>query len=184
MSESLFPVAGKTGLLIVDVQDRLLRAMPSEAQARVAKASVALIEMARLFDIPVVYTEQYPKGLGTTVEPVLEALSQAARFEKLEFSACANEQFAEAAELPRDVILAGIETHVCVLQTAVDLMDSGHRVFVARDAVASRSDENWRNGLSLMEGAGAVITNSETIIFRFLGSARGEAFKRLSKLVK
>ena len=86
--------------------------------------------------------------------------------------------------LPRDVILTGVETHVCILQTAIDLMEDGHRVFVPIDAVASRCDENRQNALALMERAGAVITNMETLVFQRLIKAEGDAFKRLSKMVK
>jgi nicotinamidase-related amidase len=184
--ESLFPSPDASALLVVDVQERLIAAMPEAPAAALVKAHLALIEMADIFELPITYTEQYPRGLGPTVESIRGLLDAGRRVEKLEFSVCQNEGFCTTAlpDLPRDVILTGMETHVCVLQTAVDLIDGGHRVFVPLDAVLSRTDANYRNGLALMEHAGAVITNSETIIFERLGSARGDAFKRLSKAVK
>jgi nicotinamidase-related amidase len=184
MSTLIFPEEGETGLLIIDVQERLLAAMPEAAAARLTKAHRALIEMARLFEIPVSYTEQYPKGLGSTVAPVRQELGGATCFEKTEFSACLNPDFADLAQLPADLIVTGMETHVCVLQTAADLIAQGHRVFVPLDAVASRTEDNWRNGLALIERVGGLVTNTETLVFRRLRRAGGDAFKRLSKLVK
>ena len=184
--ESVFPDKQRTGLLVVDVQQRLIPAIPADDVSRLIKSHLALLEMCHSFDLPIWYTEQYPKGLGPTVPELSEALEGVPKIEKTEFSACQNEQFRKTilSDLPKDIILTGIETHVCVLQTAVDLIESGHQVFVPRDAVASRTEENRENGLSLMELSGAVITNSETLIFHRLRKAGGDVFKRLSKLVR
>ena len=186
MRGKISPRRGGTGLLIVDVQERLLSAMPGEAAARLVKSHSALIEMATSFCHPIIYTEQYPKGLGATVSPLRECLEDCLRIEKLEFSALLNQTFRETAleVLPGDIIVTGMETHVCVLQTAVDLLNEGFRVFVPLDAVASRTDENRCNGLALMERAGAVVTNTETLVFDRLQVAKGDTFKRLSKLVR
>lgn len=184
--ESVFPDHQRCGLLVVDVQQRLIPAIAPDDVARLIKSHLSLIEMCKSFDIPIWYTEQYPKGLGSTVPELLEALEGVPKIEKTEFSACQNESFRRSilTGLPKDIILTGIETHVCVLQTAADLIESEHRVFVPRDAVASRTRENRENGLSLMERLGAVITNSETLVFHRLGKAGGDVFKRLSKLVR
>ena len=161
--------------MIIDVQERLSAAMPDDAIARLVKAHGALIELANRFCAPIAFTEQYPKGLGSTVSPLAERLGDCLRVEKLEFSAAQNREFRETVldVFPGDIILTGMETHVCVLQTAIDLMEEGFRVFVPGDAVASRTDENRRNGLALLERAGAVITNTETLVFDWLRVAQG-----------
>ena len=156
------------------------------ALAKVPAKHLLIIEMANRFCSPIAYTEQYPKGLGATLPPIRERLGDCLRVEKLEFSAVLNQDFRGKVldVMPGDIILTGMETHVCVLQTAVDLLQEGFRVFVPRDAVASRSDENRCNGLALMERAGVVITNTETIVFDWLRVAKGDTFKALSKLVR
>lgn len=186
MHDSIFPRPGKTGLFVIDMQERLLPAMEEPVQARIVKAHQTLLAMAGLFEMPVIYTEQYPKGLGATIEPLREPLAGARRFEKIEFSALANAEVLEkgARDFPEDVVLTGMETHVCVLQTALDLLRHGFRVFVPADAVASRTDENRQIGLRLMERAGAVVTNSESLAFACLGQAGGDAFKTLSRLIR
>jgi nicotinamidase-related amidase len=186
MIESVFPSHERTALLVVDVQERLLAAMSDERAEELVKAHVALLEMARLYAVPVVVTEQYPKGLGPVVEAVRAALGDVRRVEKTEFSACRNASFREEVldGLPEDVVLTGMETHVCVLQTALDLLGSGRRVFVPHDAVCSRTERNNQNGLELIARGGGIITNTETLIFHRLGKAEGESFKRLSRLIK
>lgn len=183
---SVLPNPKATGLLIIDLQERLAAVMPEIHFQAVLKGHTVLLEMATLFRLPVAYTEQYPKGLGPTVQPLRDWLGSAQRVEKIEFSACQSTAFREEIlpRLPHDVILTGMEAHVCVLQTAVDLLAAGHRVFVPLDAVASRTHANLANGLALMERAGAVIVNVETLVFHHLGRAGSEAFKRLSVLVK
>jgi nicotinamidase-related amidase len=186
MTETVFPRKNATALLVVDVQERLLAAMPADRAETLVKAHLALLEMARVYNVPVVVTEQYPKGLGPTVGAVHDALGEHRRIEKVEFSACANEAFRDEVlgSLPDDVIVTGMETHVCVLQTALDLVASGRRVFVPHDATCSRTERNHENGLSLAERGGAVVINTESLVFAQLGRAGGDAFKRLSRLVK
>jgi nicotinamidase-related amidase len=181
----------RAALLVIDIQERLCAAMSQDAVERVVRSTGILLEAARRLHLPVVVTEQYPKGLGPTVaalEPALAALEPAhlSRFEKLEFSSAAAPQFAGlAAKLGRDQwILVGMETHVCVLQTARDLRRRGAAVHLVTDAVASRTKANFRVGLAQLRALGVVETSVETVVFDLLGKAGGDDFKALSKLIK
>lgn len=177
-------------LLIVDVQERLAAAMPRKVMEQVERYAVVLVELARRMSVPVVVTQQYPKGLGPTVPVLEEALAgmEAYRFDKLEFSACASPAFGPVRRAlgPRrnQWIVAGMETHVCVYQTVRDLLATGQQVHVPRDVVASRTQECWETGLSLIERLGGIVTTVETVIFDALGQAGTDDFKALSKLLK
>jgi nicotinamidase-related amidase len=175
----------KAAVLIVDVQDRLAPAMPSEALARLTKYARALITAGKELGIPVLATEQYPKGLGATI-PELKELLPAAPLQKMHFSCGADPAFAAALESTgrRQVVIAGMETHVCVFQTARDLVGMGYEVHVCADAVTSRSEEHRRAGLDLCREAGAVITTAETAIFDLLHLAGTAEFKKVSPLVR
>ncbi|WP_428263019.1 isochorismatase family protein [Haliangium sp.] len=177
-------------LLIVDIQERLAAAMPTEPLAQLTRNAVLLVQAARHLGVPVVVSQQYPKGLGSTLDAVEAALADqvAHRFDKTVFSACAAPEFATirtALGRGRDQwIVCGMETHVCVLQTVRDLVEIGQTVQVPRDAVSSRVKSNWRIGLSLCERAGAVVSSTEAVVFDLLGRAGTDAFKALSKLIK
>ncbi len=166
-------------------------AMPEDVGAQVIKNTQILIETAGRLGLPVIVSQQYPKGLGATVQPVAEALArvpatQIHRFDKTEFSAARAPEFAALApKLGRDQwIVVGMEAHVCVYQSARDLVARGHTVHVAVDAVSSRTKANWRVGLDLIARAGAIPTSTEVCVFDLLGQAGTEEFKALSKLVK
>ncbi len=174
-------------LLVVDVQERLMNAMPAERITGVIRSTVTLIETAREFELPVLVSEQYPKGLGSTVDEVRAALPSTVKpVEKLSFSCCGEPAFQPILKDldDHDVLLCGIETHVCVLQTALDLLEQGRRVYVAADAVCSRTAFNRQIGLDLMRQAGAVIGSSEVFAFGMLRAAGSARFKQISKLVK
>jgi nicotinamidase-related amidase len=170
----------RSTLIVVDVQEGFRRAIPDFD--RVASATATLIEGAGIIGVPVVATEQYPKGLGETVPEVAEHLPEGTEpLEKVCFAASDAEGFDLGG---RDqALVCGIETHVCVNQTALDLLDSGVDVQVAQDAVGSRFDENKRVGLHKMERAGAVLTSVETALFELLGRAGTDEFKRVQKLI-
>ena len=179
----------RAALLIVDIQDRLLPAMPDDIVADLLRNTAILIEAARRLALPIVCSQQYPRGLGPTTKPVEDALAGAAnlhRFDKLEFSAAAAPEFAALApKLDRDQwIVCGMETHVCVYQTARDLVARGYSAHVCADAVCSRARLNWEIGLKLMERAGAMITSTETCVFDLLHRAGSDEFKALSKVIK
>lgn len=178
----------RTVLLVIDVQERLLPAMTAEAGARVIKNVDLLLDAAGRLGAKTIATEQYPKGLGPTVEPLrgpLEAAG-AARFEKTCFSAADLPEAARAIDAlaPKAIVVAGMETHVCVFQTVRELTARGYEVHVPHDAVASRRDDDKRVGLELMRQAGATITSTETVIFDWLQKAEGENFKALSKKMR
>jgi nicotinamidase-related amidase len=148
----------------------------------VVAGAAALVRGARILGIPIVVTEQYPKGLGETAPEVAEHLPDGLEpLEKVVFSAAEADGFDLGG---RDqALICGIETHVCVNQTALDLLDSGVEVQVAEDAVGSRSDDNKQVGLHKMERAGAVLTSVETALFELLGRAGTDEFKRVQKLI-
>ena len=184
---ALLPTPGRCALLVIDMQERLAAAMPPGVLTGVLRNTCILIETAREFHMPILVSEQYPKGLGPTVAEVRAALpDNIAPTAKLAFSCCREEAFTPAfAGLPeRDFILCGMEAHVCVLLTTLDLLKQGRRVYIAADAVCSRSKFNWNIGLDAMRQAGAWIGSTEMYAFGLLGSAGTEQFKRISKLVK
>jgi nicotinamidase-related amidase len=173
-----------TLLLIVDIQERLAVVM-GERQ-KVIDNCLHLIEAAKLLGIPVVVTEQYPKGLGPTVGEIKEALPPIIPVEKITFSCCGEPTF--LTSLPpmsrKKIILTGMETHVCVLQTSLGLLKQGYAVHVVGDAVCSRSRDNFRTAIEFMRNAGAVITCTETVLFQLLEKAGTEEFKVISKRIK
>ena len=179
----------RAALLVVDIQDRLAPAMPEPVLAQVVRNTTILIDAAKRLALPIVVSQQYPKGLGATVAPIEAALDgapQLHRFDKLEFSAAASEAFAALApKLARDQwIVCGMETHVCVYQTARGLVERGHAAHVVADAVSSRTKANWRIGLDLCARAGALVTSTEACMFDLLERAGSDEFKTLSKAIK
>jgi len=176
----------RSALLVIDIQERLTAAVPVEDAERVVRGASVLAAAAQEFGFPILHTEQYPRGLGPTVEPLRAALPGLTPFEKTVFNCCAAPGFsARLAETgASDVIVCGIEAHVCVLQTAFALQNAGYRVFVAADAVASRARLNWELSLDLMARAGMTVGTTEVFLFGLLGGAGSERFKRLSALVK
>ena len=175
----------RAALLVVDVQERLAAAMPPGDLERLLKYTLALIGAARELGIPVLATEQYPRGLGPTL-PALRAQLPAPPIEKMAFSCAADPGFAAAlaATGRRQVVIAGMETHVCVFQTARDLAAQGYEVQVCGDAVASRIEEHRRIGLDLCREAGAVVSTAETAIFDLLHLAGTPQFKKVAPLLK
>ena len=173
-------------LLIIDIQERLVPVINKADQ--VVKNTNVLIAMAIQMDIPILLTEQYPKGLGSTMQEIsdnLEGCSNYNKFEKNTFTGCTKELTSTLKDLGRNkVILTGMETHVCVYQTARDLIKAGYQVIVANDGVSSRTVDNYKNGLDLMKDLGAVISNTETILFDLLKESGTPQFRTLSKLIK
>jgi nicotinamidase-related amidase len=170
----------RAALVVVDVQEAFSKAVPSFD--RVARACATLIRGAEATGVPVLATEQYPEGLGSTVPPVAEALPGGTEpISKLCFSAPEADGFDLGG---RDqAIVCGIEAHVCVNQTVLDLLDSGVEVHVVRDAVASRTDENRDVALHKAERAGAVVSSVETALFELVGGAGTDEFKAVQKLI-
>ena len=173
-----------SALLVVDIQERLLPAMFAGKQ--VVANTVRLIQGARILGVPVFLSEQYRRGLGATVPEMASLVPESNRFEKLAFSAWGEPALRQALEAcgRTDLIVCGIEAHVCVTQTALDLLDSGRRVFVAADACASRTRENAELGLSRMRTAGASIGSTEMILYEWLERAGTPEFKEILALVR
>jgi len=170
-------------LLIIDIQEKLVPAMKQGEQ--VIKNAYTLIATAQKLGIPIIATEQYPKGLGRTVPNLVNHLDPGSVFEKISFTGCIPDVLRSIKTLGRKkIIITGMETHVCVFQTVRDLLKEDYEAFIASDAVCSRTEANYLNGLSLMSSMGAVITNTETIFFDLLKRAGTPEFKELSRLVK
>jgi nicotinamidase-related amidase len=172
-------------LLIVDVQARLLPAMADRDE--VVKNAAVLLKAAARLDIPVIASEQYPKGLGPTVPEIARSLPAGATvIEKMSFSCLADETFARRLrELGRtQVVVAGIEAHVCVLQTAEQLIASGHDVFVVADATSSRTPASHDLAMARLARAGCTIVSTEMVVFEWMQVAGTPEFRELSALIK
>jgi nicotinamidase-related amidase len=170
----------RAALVVIDVQEAFRKAVP--VFDRVASATATLVEGAKAVGIPVVATEQYPKGLGHTVPEVAEHLPEGVKpIEKVVFSAPEADGFDLGGA--DQALVCGIETHVCVNQTALDLLAQGIDVHVVQDAVGSRSKQNWELGLHKVERAGATLTSVETALFELVRRAGTDEFKRIQKLI-
>ncbi len=175
-------------LVVIDIQERLVGAIDKDLYQIALKNTLILLEAAGTLDVPIVVTEQYPKGLGHTVSEVEHGLEgkDISRSEKSTFSCARDEAFLPliAGKGRRQVILVGMETHVCVYQTAVDLLRAGYSVFVIDDAVSSRYPHNYSSGLRSMVHAGATVFSTETALFSLLKTAGTPEFKKISSLLK
>lgn len=173
-------------LVVIDVQERLCRAMsPQELQAMLRNTSI-LLQAARILSIPFIYTEQAPTKLGSTISQLGQWLPADRRVEKTSFSCCEEDAFCAKLEADRpQIVLAGMESHICIVQTALQLLESGHhQVFVVEDAVISRNADNKVNALARLRQAGAVITNTESVVFEWVGNAAHDDFRRIAELIK
>lgn len=171
-------------LVLIDLQEKLLPAM-SQSELVVENCS-RLIRAAKLFQIPILFTEQYPRGLGATEPALKELLGEQAAIEKLSFSACDTAEFRQklGGIGRRQLLVAGVETHVCVYQTVHDLLQNPYEVFVAADAVSSRTEQNRQIGIDRMRELGAVVTSTEMALFELLRTAEDDLFRQVSKIVK
>ena len=174
-------------LVLVDLQTRLFAAMPEDERASVTRTARILLRAADTLGIPVTVTEQYPQGLGPTEAELSACLTEkSVRFEKTGFSCCLANGLRPAVEMNgrRQVVLLGQEAHVCVLQSALDLLSLGFQVFVVEDGVCSRNRAHKSNALDRLRQAGVVVTNVESVLFEWLGDALHPEFKALSALIR
>ena len=171
-------------LMIVDVQQRLLTAMDSPRA--VMSGCTLMMKAADVMNVPIVVTEQYPEGLGPTVEPLAELAPEDAFFSKVHFSSTKNTAIMGKIKTlnPRQIMIAGIEAHVCVLQTTLGLLEAGFDCFVAGDATSSRKSANHAAGMARLREAGAEIVTSEMVVFEWLEKAGTPEFRELSRLLK
>jgi nicotinamidase-related amidase len=175
-------------LAVVDVQERLVPAIHKDLLPVSLKNMQLAIEAAGTLGLPILVTEQYPKGLGRTIPDILQALEgkEYRLFDKVTFSCARDEAFLEAvASLNRrQAVMVGMETHVCVYQTSVDLARAGYSVFVLDDAVSSRYLHNYRSGLQALRDAGCTVFSTESAIFELLNVAATPEFKKIASLLK
>lgn len=172
-------------LLIVDVQERLVTALDESSRERLMAQCRFLVEGANLLGVPVTATEQYPQGLGPTVAALAKLIPE--RPAKKRFSAWECTGWPTAANATDDrfqIVVAGMETHVCVLQTVLDLLAAGYQVYVVADAVAARGEIDHRFALQRMANSGATLTTAEGVLFEWCETAAAAEFKQLSALVK
>lgn len=173
--------ADRCALIVVDIQQKLLP--PIFRKEQLVRNSQLLIRLAGILKIPALLTTQYSKGLGATVPEVASLLPQAEPIDKQQFSCFGSDVFCSALKrLPGNrntVLLCGMETHICVMQTALAALRDGYLVHVASDAVGSRAEWNWKIGLERMRSAGAIISSTETIMYELLRSSDSPAFKQL-----
>ena len=173
-----------TVLAVVDVQGKLAQLM--HGREALFENLRRIIQGAQVLGVPILCTEQNPAGLGPTIPEVAGALGDVARIPKLSFSCCGDERFVRELEglCRTQVLLTGIEAHICVYQTAVDLAARGCEVHVVADAVSSRTQENKAIGLRKMTDAAASVTSVETALFELLRVAEGPQFKQILRIVK
>ena len=174
-------------LLIIDIQERLASAMPGDVLQSVLRNSKILLSAATRLDIPIVRTEQYPQGLGPTHPELLTiANDKTLVLEKTCFSSCSANGIEDLlANHQRDQwIVLGMEAHICVLQTCMELLEQKKTVIIVEDGICSRSKSNFKNAISRMRTARAIIANTESVLFEWLGDARHPDFKDLSRLIR
>lgn len=174
----------KSALLIIDIQEKILNI--SFYKERVIENTIKLIKGCKAIGLPIFYTEQYPQGLGSTYEPIKNELKEAKEFQKMSFSCSGIEELFNELYINNieQIIVAGIETHVCVQQTVLDLLANRFQVNVAADAVSSRKEIDYETALNRMSLNGAEITTTEAILFELLEVCGTPVFKEVSKIVK
>ena len=180
-------VSDESALLIIDIQTHLTAVMPAKVLARLKRNTTLLLKAADILNIPVVATEQYPQGLGPLEPEIVEILPKSTnRIEKTCFSCVGADDFLETLnKLERkQIIIMGLEAHVCVLQTAIELLDNDYQVFVVIDGICSRHRENYEASLYRMRQSGIITCNAESVLFEWLRDSKHEHFKTLSKLVR
>jgi nicotinamidase-related amidase len=172
-------------LVVIDIQEKLLP--PIYEKERMVRNSQLLIRLAKILSLPIMATTQYSKGLGPTVPEIASLLPEVTPMDKLEFGCFGNSGFCSSiAQLSKrnTLLLCGMETHICVLQTALGALNQGYIVHVAADAVSSRAELNWKLGLQRMRDAGAVISSTEMMIYELLGKSGSLEFKEMLKYLK
>ncbi len=173
-----------TALLIIDIQDRILNVVNNKE--RVIENTLKLVKGFKAMELPVFFTEQYPKGLGTTTKVILDELTDYTAIQKMSFSCFGAENLFDTFlnnEIGQ-IVICGIESHVCVQQTVLDLLENNFQVIVAADAVSSRREFDFEIALQRMRTNGAEITTSESILFELLEICGTDLFKSVAKIIK
>lgn len=171
-------------LVVIDFQERLMPGMKNSEELEAT--IIRTVKGCRVLNVPIIVTQQYPKGLGETISSLKEVLADAPVVDKTDFSCCGEPAFMEELKKlnRKTIIVTGIEAHVCVQQTVMDLLDMGYDVFVLNDAVSSRSNNDKKYAQRRMSEAGAVGTTYESVLFEMTGSSKAAEFKEISAIVK
>ncbi|HET9181231.1 MAG TPA: isochorismatase family protein [Candidatus Angelobacter sp.] len=172
-------------LAVIDIQEKLLP--PIWEKERMVRNSQLLIRMAKEMNLPVLVSTQYAKGLGQTIPEIASLLPNVQAVDKLEFGCFSNGDYCSAVGKLADrntLLLCGMETHICVMQTALGALNQGMNVHVAADAVSSRTELNWKLGLGRMQAAGAVISSTEMMLYELMGKSGTATFKEMLKWIK
>ena len=186
-SETMLCAEEQSALLLVDVQTHLTAVMPAKVLARLQRNIGLLLNAADLHNIPVFATEQYPQGLGSLEEAIIRLLPEnARRYEKTSFSCVGADGLLEDLEASgrKQVIIAGMEAHICVMQTTLELLNNNYEVFVVVDAICSRHRESYETALTRLRTAGANIVDAESVLFEWVRDAKHEHFKALQAMVR
>jgi len=184
MADSGFLAVGNTALVLIDIQEKLWRVAYENELLR--DNTLKLVQGLQMLGVPILMTEQYPQGLGATLPEIKDLLPDVRPLEKLSFSCCGDRNFLKALEsLNRNqLLITGIESHVCVYQTSIGLLNLGYEVQAVTDCISSRTAANREIGLHRIAGAGGKLTSVEMALFELLKVAGGDKFKALSKIVK
>jgi len=177
-------VPDKTALLIIDIQERIIPVINDHKY--VVENTIKLIKGFKVLGLPIYFTEQYPKGLGPTVKSIADELSGIEAIQKMSFSCSGAEELFETLQNKglSQICICGIETHVCVQQTVLDLIENGFQTNVAVDATSSRKAKDYEIALTRMRHHGAEVTTSEAILFELMNVCGTDTFKQVSKIVK
>lgn len=178
--------AKRSQLLLIDVQERLVPTIDQKILESMQQQIILLLQAADLLNIPVGYSEQYPKGLGPTIPVLKNALpQQVQKMEKTSFSCCTTEGLDTfLTQGPNQILIMGIESHVCVLQTAMELHSMGKQVFIIEDAICASHKRNHKNAIARMRQAGISITNMMSVMFEWMRDSNHPQFRAISKLLR
>ena len=178
------------GLLIIDMQEKLLNTLPENVREQLLRNTEILIDLVKDMGGSIFYTEQYPKGIGPTHPRLKEKLDGAIRVEKVAFSCLGESDFCEKVvpHIPESLIIVGIEAHICVLMTVIDFIaedeDESLEIYVPQDCIASRNKDNWKYAVSQMFNFGVFVTNTETLVYQALQEAGNDMFRKYAKRLK
>lgn len=169
-----------SAILFIDIQEKLVQMLKKD---KITKKAYILSEMANILGIEKIFTEQYPKGLGSTIDTISKKETDKV-FEKTVFNALETEGVYDALKEKENIFVCGIETHICVYQTVKALIEKGFNVYVIKDACASRETDEFKAGINLMEKLGATITTTEIVLFELLKTSKHPQFKLVQVLIK
>jgi nicotinamidase-related amidase len=172
-------------LAVIDIQEKLLP--PIFEKERLVRNAQLLVRLANILSLPVIVSTQYEKGLGKTIEEISSLLPETQTVDKLEFGCFGNGEYCSAVGKLANrttLLLCGMESHICVMQTALGALNQGLNVHIAADAVSARTELNWKLGLNRMQAAGAVLSSTEMMIYELLGKSGTPAFKEMLKHLK